>query len=208
MTSKPRYKRLHFLAGLLSLLATAIAHAAPLEVDGVIFEDTETVANSRLLRNGASSSTILSAKATAVGLYMAQHQTTPETAFAQKGPKRIRVYALREISARDLANVLLDRIRQNTTREEVENNVLQLAALGGAFSKANKLNKGDTITLDYIPLGQMTEIRINGELATNPIQGDQFYPLIMKVWLGNKVKPQLRTNLLGGENGATAGGTK
>lgn len=173
---------------------------AAVDVDGVSFEDGDTVASQKLVLNGASASQILSSKATAVGLYMAQKANTPEAAFTVKGAKRIRVVALKEISAKDLATVLLDRIKQNATREEVENNILQLAAMGGAFSSRSKLVKGDVITLDWLPTPKTTEIRINNELATQPIQGDVFYPVVMKVWLGPKVRTNLRNNLLGVPN--------
>ncbi len=173
---------------------------AAVDVDGVSFEDGDTVAGQKLVLNGASSSQILSSKATVVGLYMAQKANTPETAFAVKGAKRIRLVALKEISAKDLATVLLDRIKQNATRDEVENNILQLAAMGAAFNSRPKLVKGDVVTLDWIPGPKTTEIRINGDLATQPIQGDAFYPVVMKVWIGPKVRTNLRNNLLGVPN--------
>lgn len=171
--------------------------AAPVEIDGVIFEDSETVAGTRLIRNGASASTLLSSKATTIGLYMTQRQTTVEAAFAQKGPKRLRMVALKELQAKDIATVLMDRIKQNATREEVENNVLALAALGGAFTKTSRLVKGDILTLDYIPKAQATEVRLNGSLLTEPIMGEAFYPVLMKVWMGPKVRAATRNNLLG-----------
>lgn len=184
-----------------AIAVTGTAWAA-IDVEGFAFEDTETVANTKLVRNGASASKILSAKATVVGLYMTQRQTTAEAALAQKGPKRLRMLPLREISAKDLANVLLDRIRQNATREEVENNVLQLAALGSAFVKTPKLVKGDVLTLDYLPASQTTEIRLNGTLLTEPIMGEAFYPVLMKIWIGPKVTAATRATLLGGSEQA------
>lgn len=181
------------------LMFAGLAQAA-VDVEGVSFEDGDTVAGQKLVLNGASSSQILSSKATVVGLYMAQKANTPETAFAVKGAKRIRLVALKEISAKDLATVLLDRIKQNATRDEVENNILQLAAMGAAFNSRPKLLKGDVVTLDWNPAPKTTEIRINGDLATQPIQGDAFYPVVMKVWIGPKVRTNLRNNLLGVPN--------
>ncbi|GAA5178687.1 hypothetical protein GCM10025771_18470 [Niveibacterium umoris] len=182
------------------LVAAALwagAATAAIEVDGFTFDDGDTVAGQKLVLNGAAPSQILSSKATVVGLYMAQKANTPEAAFAAKGAKRLRMVALKEISAKDLATVLLDRIKQNATREEVENNILQLAALGAAFNSRSKLVKGDVVTLDWLPTPKTTEIRINNELATQPIQGDGFYPIIMKVWMGPKVRANTRNGLLG-----------
>ncbi|MCX9154790.1 chalcone isomerase family protein [Niveibacterium sp. 24ML] len=186
------------------LLAACLVCASPafagVEIDGVMFEDSETVTGQKLALNGASSSQMLSSKATAVGLYLQNKANTPEAAFAAKGPKRIRVVALKDISSKDLATVLLDRIKQNATRDEIEGNIMQIAALGGAFNSRPKLVKGDVATWDWNPASKVTEIKINGEFVTQPIQGDTFFPIIMKVWLGPKVRATTRNNLLGVPN--------
>ncbi|MCX9154791.1 chalcone isomerase family protein [Niveibacterium sp. 24ML] len=198
--------RLRTDSGLLrrSLIAACLVLAGPVlaavEVEGVMFEENETVAGQKLVLNGATASQVLSVKATAVGMYLANKTNTAEGAFAMKGAKRLRVVALRDITAKDLANTLLDRIRQNATRDEVENNILQLAALGGAFNTRPKLVKGDVATWDWNPVTKSTEVRVNGEQVTQPIQGETFFPVIMKVWLGPKVKPATRNNLLGVPN--------
>lgn len=199
LNMKPTLLRKGLLAACLCWASLAFAGV---EIDGVMFEDSETVAGQKLALNGASSSQMLSSKATAVGLYLMNKANTPEAAFAAKGPKRIRVVALKDITSKDLATVLLDRIKQNATRDEIEGNIMQIAALGGAFNSRPKLLKGDVATWDWIPASKTTEIRINGDLVTQPIQGDTFFPVIMKVWLGPKIRATTRNNLLGVPSGS------
>ena len=125
------------------LLLAGSAQALSYAIDEIAFEDAETVQGQKLLLNGASTSNILSAKATAVGIYMPQKQTTVESLLGQKGIKRIRLVALRDISSKDLGTVLMDRIRQNATPDEVATNIMQIAQVGSVFASLTKLAKGD-----------------------------------------------------------------
>lgn len=173
------------------------AHAAGYLVEGHPFEDSETVDKQKLLLNGASSSNILSSKATVVGFYVAQKQNTVEALMRQKGPKRIRLIALKDISSKDLGTVLMDRIRQNATDEEKIDNIMQIAQVGMVFAAVPQLAKGDIATIDYHPQTQETAFRINGKLIGDPIAGDAFYPMFMKVWIGPRTRAGTRNNLLG-----------
>ncbi|NSL54761.1 chalcone isomerase family protein [Uliginosibacterium aquaticum] len=177
---------------------SASAAAVPVfDVGGTLFEMSANVAGANLILNGASDSTMLSARATAVGMYLTDRRNTPEAAMALKGAKRMRLVALRDIQSKDLASVLLDRIRNNSTPEETISNMSQIGALGRIFGTRAKLLKGDVVTIDWIPQGQNTVFKINDQEIGNPIPGEGFYPLMMKVWLGPKVRETTRNNLLG-----------
>ena len=106
-----------------------------------------------------------------------------DKALTMPGAKRLLVVALRDLSARDLSNALLDRIRQNAAPGEVEGNVIGIAAVGGAFGARKRMNKGEVLTVDYLPLSKTTEFRLNGQPMIDPIPGDKLYPLLMKVWI-------------------------
>lgn len=197
-------------AGLL-LVNVAFAQSAPAKaadaksanidtvtVEGFDFPLAAQVGGQRLALNGAGGSNILSVKATAVALYLPSKATTPEAAFAMPGAKRITLVALRELSARDLSSALIDRIRQNATQQEIESNVMQLAGLGGVFGTRRSLPKGSVVTIDYNPATKSTEFRLNGtERLAEPIAGDSFFPMMMKVWLGPRIRPATRNALLG-----------
>ena len=169
----------------------------PMKVAGVDFATSASLAKQGLVLNGAGTSNIMSTRASAVGLYLPAKTLDVEQALAMPGPKRITMVALRELSARDLSNALLDRIRQNAGPGEVESNVLQIAAVGGVFGVRKSMNKGDTLTIDYLPATKSTEFRMNGEPMGDPIVGDKLYPLMMKIWIGPKVRGATRDALMG-----------
>ena len=181
-------------------LTVSSAFAAEVEVEGFHFPDAATVHGQALVLNGAATSSILATKSTAVAFYLPKKQTTMEGATAEKGAKRIQFYMLRDVSARDLSNALLDRIRQNA-QEEFSKNIIQTAQLGVVFGTRPKVLKGDLVVIDYDPASQITQFHMNGQKIGEPIKGDSFFPMMMKVWIGPKVRGSTRDLLLGGAPG-------
>lgn len=169
----------------------------PVVVAGIDFAPSTSIANQAVVLNGAGTSNIMSTRATAVGLYLPSKTQQVEQALAMPGPKRITMVALRDLSSRDLSNALLDRIRQNAAPGEVEANVLQIAAVGGVFGTRARMNKGEVLTIDWLPASKSTEFRMNGETMGTAIAGDKFYPLMMKIWVGPRVRGATRDALLG-----------
>lgn len=184
-----------FAAACLTLFGTW-ALAAEVEVEGFKFADAATVHGTNLVLNGAASSSILSTKSTAVAFYLPKKQTTMETAVAEKGAKRIQFYMLRDVSARDLSNAMLDRIRQNAA-EDFAVNIMQTAQLGAVFGNRAKVFKGDVMVIDYDPASQSTTFTLNGQKIGDTIKGETFFPMMMKVWIGPKVRGSTRDALLG-----------
>ncbi|WP_269531875.1 chalcone isomerase family protein [Chitinimonas sp. BJYL2] len=185
------------LRATLALCMAGTVLAATYSVNNIKFEDSAVVYGQKLVLNGASASTILSAKATVVGLYLAQKQTTPEGVAAVKGAKRIMLVALKDISSKDLGNVLVDRIRQNASQEEVNANVGQIIQIGSIFGRVPKLKKDDVVYIDWNPQLKHTQFLLNDKPLGDPMVGDSFYAMFTKVWLGPKVRAQTRNNLLG-----------
>ena len=193
-TALARSARNALFIGLLA--ASTWVAAAEVEVEGYKFQDTATVHNQVLQLNGAATSSILSTRSTAVAFYLPRKQTTMEAAVAEKGAKRITFYMMRDVSSRDLANAMLDRIRQNAA-DEFAKNIIQTSQLGVVFGNRAKLLKGDLVTIDYDPAKQTTEFNVNGQKVGDTIQGESFFPMMMKVWIGPKVRGSTRDGLLG-----------
>lgn len=183
----------------LALALAAGAAQAEIEVEGYKFADTAAVNGQTLQLNGASVSSILSMKSTAVAFYLPKKQTTMDGAVNEKGTKRIHFFMIREVSARDLSNAMLDRIRQNVTTAEFSANILATSQLGTVFGNRKRVNKGDEVIVDYFPATQTTEFRLNGEKIGDTIKGEAFFPMLMKVWIGPKVRGSTRDGLLGGK---------
>lgn len=183
-------------------IATLTVAAAPIaahavEVEGFDFPSTAAVGGQSLALNGAAVSSILSTRSTVVGLYLTNKQNTMEGAVGLKGPKRIQFYMLRSVSSRDLSNALLDRIRQNVPAEEFRANIMATSELGAVFNTRAKLAKGDLVVIDYNPGTQQTDFTVNGQKLGEPIKGDTFFPMLMKVWIGPNVRGATRDGLLG-----------
>lgn len=175
---------------------TGLARGAEVDIEGYKFQDNATVLGQTLQLNGAATSSILSTRSTAVAFYLPRKQTTMEAAVAEKGAKRITFYMMRDVSARDLSNAMLDRIRQNAA-EEFSKNIIQTSQLGMVFGNRPKLLKGDLVVIDYDPAKQTTEFSVNGQKVGDTIQGESFFPMMMKVWIGPKVRGSTRDGLLG-----------
>ncbi|HSI52037.1 MAG TPA: chalcone isomerase family protein [Ideonella sp.] len=184
--------------------AAAGAAVTPVEVEGFKFEPTATVAGKPLLLNGATVSLILSVRTTVVALYLPHKQTTPEAALAEPGAKRLCFYSMREVSAKDLSNTFLDRLRQNAASEEIAANFIAIAQFGSAFSNRSKLVRGDFVVMDFNPATNLTEMTLNGQKVGDAMQGESFFRMLMKIWMGPKVRPATRRGLLGDSNAAAA----
>lgn len=179
------------------LLLAGAAQASDVKFEGFDFPATAAVGNQTLVLNGVAASSILSTRSTVVAFYLPSKQTTMDGATGVKGPKRIQFYMLRAVSAKDLANAMLDRIRQNVSTEEFSANLIATSQLGAVFGQRSKVSKGDLVVIDYNPVEKSTEFSLNGKRLGDPIAGEAFFPMMMKVWIGPKVRDSTRDGLLG-----------
>lgn len=180
------------------LLAAGSTQAQDLKFEGFDFPSTVAVGKQSLVLNGVATSSILSTRSTVVALYLSSKQTTPEGAAAVGGSKRIQFYMLRSVAAKDLANAMLDRIRQNVSSEEFGANIVAISQLGAVFGQRSRVEKGDLVVIDYNSVDKTTEFTLNDKRLSDPIQGEQFFKMMMKVWLGPKIRASTREGLLGG----------
>lgn len=171
--------------------------AAPVEVAGFRFDPTFSLGGKSLFLNGAAVSYILSVRTTVVALYLQRKHTTVEGALAEPGPKRLCFYSLRDVSAKDLSNTFIDRLRKNATSEEIAGNFIQIAQFGSAFSNRNKLMKGDFVTLDYVPSTNHIDMTLNGQHIGETMTGEPFFRMLMKIWMGARVRESTREGLVG-----------
>ncbi len=180
------------------LLTTGSAQAQDLtRFEGFDFPATVSVGKQSLVLNGVATSSILSTRSTVVALYLSSKQTTPEGAAAVAGPKRVQFYMLRSVAAKDLSNAMLDRIRQNVSTEEFAANIVAISQLGAVFGQRSRVEKGDLVVIDYNPVDKSTEFTLNDKRLGDPIAGEQFFKMMMKVWIGPKIRASTRDGLLG-----------
>jgi hypothetical protein len=180
---------------LLALLLPLSVPAA--EVAGVKIDDKAQVSDSDVVLNGAGLRTRLFFQVYAIGLYLPQKSSTPATILAQPGPKRVAIHMLRDVGADTFTEALADGIRANHSEAEakaLEPRIKELAALMAEIKEAKK---GMAITLDWTGAG--TQLLVQGKPAGRPIEGEDFYRALLRIWLGEKpVQDDLKKALLGG----------
>ena len=180
---------------LLALLLPLSVPAA--EVAGVRIDDKAQVGNSEVVLNGAGLRTRLFFQVYAIGLYLPQKGSTPAAILAQPGPKRVAIHMLRDVGADTFTEALADGIRANHSEAEakaLEPRIKELAALMAEIKEAKK---GMAIMLDWTGAG--TQLLVQGKPAARPIEGEDFYRALLRIWLGDKpVQDDLKKALLGG----------
>jgi hypothetical protein len=187
-----------FLATIVA--AFGLAHGVnAAEVAGVKVEDKIKVANTDLVLNGSG---IRYAAAGIVrvyvaSLYLPQKRNTPAEIAALKGPRRVQINMLREISNDDFAKGLMGGMRNNVSSTDRIAHLDSLSKLGEIFGKIPALKKGDMVWMDTIP-GTGTVISVNGKRVGDAFPDETFWNSIFQIWVGPKpIDSSLKPVLLG-----------
>lgn len=179
--------------------SAAAAATAPIEVAGVKYDGTVEVAGQKLLLNGAGIRYKAIFKVYTAGLYMNAKATTPEAVLANNGPKRIHIQMLRDIDGEELGKLFTKGMEQNASREEFGRSISGVLRMSEIFVQKKKLKTGESFGVDYIP-GTGTVVFVNGQLIPgDPIKGEDFFNVLLKIWLGKSpADSDLKVALLGG----------
>ncbi len=179
------------------LLALALPAFAALEVAGVKFDDTTKVGTADTAINGAGMRKRAFIKVYAIALYLPQKQTAAAEVLAAKGPKRIAIVTLRDLTAEQFVDALVEALKKN-------HDEAALAALQPRIDqfRANMLSivnapEKSVVHLDWLP-ETGTRLTFNGATKGSDIPGGDFYRALLKIWLGDKpVQDDLKEQLLG-----------
>jgi len=178
---------------LLLLLLAAPAFGA--EVAGVKIEDRLHVGNAELTLTGAGLRKRFFVQVYAMGLYVADRKADPVT---QPGAKRIAIHMLRDVGADTFTAALVDGMRPNHDEATMKALEPRVARLGAILGEMKEAKKGMVILLDLVP-GAGTQVSVGGKPAGKPIEGEDFYRALLRIWLGEKpVQDDLKKALLGG----------
>ena len=187
---------IRWIAGLALAVAAGGACAA-IEVGGLRVDEDVTVANQKLVLNGAGIRTRVVFKVYVAALYLAQKKDNTKEILALPGAKRVGVSMLREVSSDELGQALLNGIRKNSTPDETRRFGPQLLAMGDIFGRIPKLKKGETFSVDWIP-NSGTVVVVDGKPVADPIPDEAFYNAILRIWLGEEpADAALKTGMLG-----------
>lgn len=181
--------------GLLALASVLPSQAA--EVGGVKIDEAVTVEGQPLKLNGAGVRTKFVFKVYAMGLYLADHKTTPGDIQALAGPKRVTIVMLREVASDELAKTFVAGLNNNSNAAEKAKVSDQTQKFEKMFTTVPVVKKGDVITLDWLP-ATGTVSQLNGKPLGEALPDAAFYNAVLRIWLGEKpVDDALKSALLG-----------
>ena len=161
---------------------------------GVKIEDTSRVGNAELTLTGAGLRKRAFFQVYAMGLYVADRKADPVT---QPGAKRIAIHMLRDVGADTFTAALVDGMRPNHDEATMKALEPRVARLGAILGEMKEAKKGMVILLDLVP-GAGTQVSVDGKPSGKPIEGEDFYRALLRIWLGDKpVQDDLKKALLG-----------
>lgn len=181
------------MAFVVALAFAAVAQAV--EVGGVNLPDKASVGGQELVLNGAGVRTRAIFKVYVGSLWLPAKATTA-AAVLEKGPRRIQMNLLRDLSADQLVGALVDGLKDNNSPQElaaVQGQSDQLVLIMKSFGE---VKEKDVVTLDFVDGG--TRISLNGT-AKGTIPGEAFNRALTKIWIGDKpAQADLKKAMLGG----------
>ncbi len=174
------------------VLATA-AQAA--EVGGVRLDDKANVGGQELVLNGAGIRSRAVFRVYVGSLYLPAKAESLDGVLA-KGPRRIQLNLLRNLSGEQLSDAVTEGMKDNNTPAEVDAVKGETGQFIGIAKAFGDLKEGNVVTLDFAD--GATKIGFNGA-AKGSIPGEAFNRALTKIWLGDKpVQADLKKAMLGG----------
>ena len=181
------------LIAVLAALFAAAAFAA--DVGGVKLADKASVGGQELVLNGAGIRTRAVFKVYVGSLYVPA-KAGDLAAVLAKGPRRIQLNLLRDLSADQLIDALNDGLKENNSEAELTAVKAQQAQLATIMKAFGEVKEGNVVTLDFVD--GATVVGFNGA-AKGAIPGEAFNRALTKIWLGEKpVQADLKKAMLGG----------
>jgi hypothetical protein len=165
------------------------------DVGGVKLADKATVGGQDLVLNGAGIRTRAIFKVYVGSLYVPA-KAGDLAAVLAKGPRRIQMNLLRNLSPDDLVNALNDGLKENNTEAEMAAVKAQQDQMMSIMKAFGDVKEGNVVTLDFVD--GATVIGFNGA-AKGTIPGEAFNKALTKIWLGDKpIQADLKKAMLGG----------
>ena len=176
-----------------AMLFAATAFAA--DIGGVKLADKVSVGGQELALNGGAVRTRAIFKVYVGSLYLPA-KAGDLAGVLVKGPRRIQMNLLRDLSADQLLEALNDGLKDNNTAAEMAAVKAQSDQLASIMKSFGEVKEGNVVSLDFVD--GATVVTLNGA-AKGTIPGEAFNRALTKIWLGDKpVQADLKKAMLGG----------
>ena len=180
---------------LLLVFCSQLACAA--EIAGVRVEERVRLGATDLQLNGVGIRTRIVFKVYVGALYLPERKSEAADVIALKGPKRVSMTLLRDLTAHQLTDALEDGIRANHSPSALAALKQRVDSLAVLMSEIGSAKEKTVITLDFLPESG-TWITVDGAARGKPIPGEDFYAALLRIWLGDKpVDADLKKAMLG-----------
>lgn len=181
----------------ISVILFMAGAAGAAEVGGVRLSDTVKVGGVDLVLNGAGVRTRAVFKVYVGALYLPEKKAAAGEALAVKGPKRIALHLLRDLTAEQLGGALNDGLAANLSDAERTQFKAQIDELKATMEAVGAAKEKSVVTIDFTPEGG-TRVTLDGAARGKPIPGEEFYRALMRIWIGDKpVDRSLKAAMLG-----------
>jgi hypothetical protein len=184
--SRRRFQAFSLAAAAMALPGLSRAQAqGAVELSGVRYAPTATVAGSNLVLNGAGIRYRFVVKVYTAGLYLSTRANTPDAVLAAPGPKRLHVVMLRDIDATELGRLFTKGMQDNSSREEFAKSIPGTLRMAEIFQAKKRLATNENFSVEWQP-GVGTLVLVNGRAQGEPIKEPEFFSSLMRIWLGDK----------------------
>ena len=184
------------LATLTLALAAPCAWSAPTSTR---FDAAADVRGTKLQLNGAGTRFKAIFRVYDMALYTTKKVATPQELLALPGPKRLSFVALREIPGTDLGRLFIKGLAENSSEEQVRKHTVSTTRFIEIFSGRSKLMPGDGFAMEYVP-GKGTQFFIVGQPQGAPVGDDEFFQMVLKIWVGTAPADRLLKDALLGND--------
>lgn len=185
------------LVGALAAVLGCHGVAATLDVGGIKVEDSLTIYNNTLLLNGAGIFSNGKNPVYVAQIYAKQKFKTLDELFAEPGPKRLVLTAIREVDTGPIVKMFNRSVDVTASKNDMAKLIPGLMSIGNVFKANRVLHPGDIMTLDWVPISGLV-IYIGGKLQGEPYRQPELFRAAMGVWMGDApADAKLKEALLG-----------
>ena len=187
----------HLICAALAAFSFDLVHAV--EVAGVRFDDALRVGEGEVVANGGGVRKKAFFKVYALVLYLPSKAGDVARVLALPGAKRVSIALLRDLSAQQFVAALNEGLVANHSDAELAQLKSRIQRFSEAMLSIGEARSGTRIDLDWLP-GSGVRLSVGGQVRGNPIEGEDFYRALLRIWLGDKpVQADLKQALLGKE---------
>jgi hypothetical protein len=154
-----------------------------------------TLGGQEVMLNGAGIRTRAIFKVYVGSLYVPERSTTMQGVLA-RAPRRVQLDLLRNLSADQLVDALVDGLKDNNGAAELDAVKPQVDELVRIMRSFGEVKEGSVVTLDFVD--GATRIAQDGT-TRGSVAGEPFNRALLRIWLGDHpVQADLKKAMLGG----------